>query len=68
MYGEIHKWVDKRLEMFVLHVACLGAGHSGEGGEVGGVSAVAHHAGEVVFTVGVVVTLDSLPVTTVDSE
>ena len=52
--------------MFVLYAACLGAGHGGEGGQVGGVSAVAHHAGEVVFTVGVVVTLDSLPVTTVD--
>ena len=64
MYGKIHKWDDKRLEMFVLHVACLRAGHGGEGGQVGGVSAVAHHAGEVVFTVGVVVTLDSFPVTT----
>ena len=54
--------------MFVLYAACLGAGHGGEGGKVGGVSAVAHHAGEVVFTVGVVITLDSLPATTVDSE
>ena len=67
MYGKIHKWVDKRLKMFVLY-ACLGAGHGGEGGEVGGVSAVAHHAGEVVFTVGVVVTLDCLPAATLDSE
>ena len=54
------------MKIFVLYAACLGAGHGGEGGEVGGVATVAHHAGEVVFTVGVVVTLDSLPVTMSD--